>query len=77
MTLEEVNERTSKLEDELPGMIEKYSVDGDFWAAFAGQADEIVDEAPGFAEFVQGRRNCILGAAGMVPSDTEGDDCAS
>lgn len=75
MTLEEATERLRKLEDELPKMIEEHPEDGDFWSAFAGEADCIVDGAPDHAEFIQGRRNCMLGAAGLVPSDNEGEDC--
>lgn len=75
MTLEEATERLRKLEDELPKMIEEHPEDGDFWSAFAGAADCIVDGAPDHAEFIRGRLNCMLGGAGLVPSDNEGEDC--
>ena len=75
MTFDQVAEALRQLEDELPRMIESDGEDGDFWSAFAGEADGIVDRAPEHAEFIQGRLNCMLGAAGLVPSDNEGEDC--
>ena len=56
-------------------MIEADADDGDFWSTFAGEADCIVDGAPQLAEFIQGRLNRMLGAAGLVPSDNDGEDC--
>lgn len=58
-------------------MIDEYSENDAFWSAFAGEADAIVDRAPEHAEYVQERLNCMLGAAGLIPSDNEGEDCVS
>ena len=75
MSLEAVTERLRQLEDELPGMISAHREEGDFWSAFAGEADDLVDGALEHSEYIQGRLSCMLGAAGLVLSDVEGEDC--
>ena len=67
MSLEVVTKRLRKLEDELPAMISEHRNDGDFWTAFVGKADDIVNSALEHSEYIQGRLSCILGAAGLLP----------
>jgi hypothetical protein len=66
------------LEAMLPDLMKDNPDDGDFWAAFAGQADVIEDSASADdAAHVRGRINCMLGSKGLIPSDNEGEPCTS
>lgn len=76
-TREELTKMLDELEAKLPAMIQEYSDDGDFWSAFAGEADDIQDNAGSDdAAFVSGRIDCILGAQGLIPSENEGESCS-
>jgi len=76
MTLTQVTHALRQLEDELPHLIEDNPVDADFWPAFSGQAKFIEDNAgPDHAELVRSKINCMLGSAGLVPGDNEGEHC--
>lgn len=41
----ELDRRLADLEAQLPAMIAAYRTDGEFWMAFAGEADLIEDQA--------------------------------
>lgn len=45
-TRADLDQRLDALEASLPGMIAEYPDDGDFWMAFAGEADCIQDITP-------------------------------
>ncbi|HEY2396804.1 MAG TPA: hypothetical protein VGH81_12640 [Rudaea sp.] len=74
-TLTELDAMLDTLEKELPEMIKEHPDDADFWPAFAGAADVIEDNAGDHAAHVRGRINCMLGSAGLIPSENEGQPC--
>lgn len=76
-TRPELDEVLAKLQADLPRLVEEHSEDGDFdFGAFAGEADEIVASASDEDRpYVEDRLQCMLGAAGLVPSDNEGENC--
>ena len=48
------------LEAALPQLMKKHPEEGDFWSAFAGQADVIEDAAGGYSEMVDARIDTML-----------------
>lgn len=75
-TRADLDKRLDTLEAMLPELIQDNPDDGDFWAAFAGEADVIEDlAAPEDAAHVRGRLDCMLGSKGLIPSDNEGEPC--
>jgi len=63
------------LEEQLPvqGTADDASFD---YAAFQARVAELIRVAePQDQEFIRERANCMLGAAGLVPSDNEGGRC--
>jgi hypothetical protein len=76
-TRDELVRMLDELEAKLPGLIAEYEQDGDFWNAFAGEADVIQDSASADdAAYVSGRIDCMLGAQGLIPSENEGETCS-
>jgi hypothetical protein len=75
-TIAELDAMLATLETNLPKMINEYPDDGDFWSAFAGEADIIEDSAGEHAAHVRSRIDCMLGSAGLIPSENEGEPCA-
>lgn len=64
------------LEDELPVLLKQHPREVDFWPTFDGKAAHILEHVgPEHYEFARSHINCILGAAGLVPSDNEGGEC--
>lgn len=58
------------LEASLPGLLAQYPDDGDFWSAFAGEADVIEDGADIEDErFVRGRIDAMLAKHELIPGD--------
>ena len=57
-----------ELEAELPILVVAHPNEGEFWAAFAGQADLIEDEAGPHTEEVQARIDAMLARAGVGTS---------
>lgn len=65
-----------KLADMLPKLIADYPDDSDFWSAFAGEADVITESATSdTSAYVQGRIDCMLKNAGLIPGEDEGAPC--
>lgn len=62
---------------DLPGMVAACGDQDDFdFCAFAGQAEAIEDSAaPADREYVHDQIQCVLGSAGLIPSDSEGQPC--
>lgn len=52
------------LEAQLPGMLAAYRTEGDFWMAFAGEAELIEDQAGEHAAMVQERITDMLSRHG-------------
>lgn len=52
------------LEAGLPAMIAAYPDEGDFWSAFAGQADVIEDASGSHCQDVQARLDAMLAQVG-------------
>jgi hypothetical protein len=75
-TLTELDAMLDTLEQHLPTIIKEHPDDADFWPAFAGEADVIEDSAGAHAAHVRSRISCMLGSAGLIPSDNEGEPCA-
>ena len=76
-TRPELDEMLATLQADLPRIIEEHTEAGDFdFGAFAGEADAIVASAGDEDRaYVKDRLQCMLGAAGLVPSDNEGEEC--
>lgn len=74
---EELDAMLAALEAEMPALIAKHAEEGDFdFCEFAGHADHIEDSAgPDDREYVHGKIQCLLGSAGLIPSDNEGEPC--
>lgn len=53
-----------ELENQLPDLIQDNPDPGDFWMAFAGQADVIEDQAGEFTSVVRKRLNTMLAQHG-------------
>lgn len=74
----ELEQRLNALEKQMPALLEANPDDADFWPAFAGIAEDIEESASAAdSEFVRARIDCILGAAGLIPSDNEGEECSN
>lgn len=57
-----------RLAQALPGMLAAHPDEAEFWPAFAGEADAIVDNAGrDDYERVQGRLDALLAGAGLTP----------
>lgn len=52
------------LEAKLPDLLAAYPADGDFWMAFAGEADAIEDQAGEHVDVVNQRINAMLAQHG-------------
>ena len=65
------------LEAAMPALLARQAEDGDFdFNEFAGRADIIEDGAgPADLAYVKGRIQCLLGSAGVIPSENEGEPC--
>lgn len=76
-TRAELDDMLLILEAEIPKLIARQGTAGDFdFSEFAGHADLIEDSAgPEDCEYVKGRIQCILGSAGLIPSESEGEPC--
>ena len=64
------------LEARLPAMLAAYRTEGEFWMAFAGEADLIEDQAGEHAAMVQQRIQAMLAVHGRtlasIPVDERG-----
>ncbi|WP_313159620.1 hypothetical protein [Stenotrophomonas sp.] len=60
------------LETELPILIQAHGGSGDFWAAFAGLADVIEDNAGAHQELVAQRISAMLTRHGIACEDEPG-----
>lgn len=65
---DELTRLLDDLEADLPAMVAAHPEEGDFWSAFAGQADLIDDEAGPHKEEVQARIDAMLARAGVGTS---------
>lgn len=64
----ELDAMLDRLTQAVPGMRGEHPDDADFWPAFSGEADEIVDNAGrDDYEHVQARVDAILASAGLNP----------
>ena len=64
--------------DVLEGMLEGLIADhpDDFWKAFNSESKSIVESADSHdVEYAQGRIDCMLKNAGMIPGEDEGEPC--
>lgn len=77
-TRQELDFMLQQLEDDLPRRIKAGEEEGDFdFNYFASAADYIVELAgDDDRSYVSGRIDCILGAAGLIPAENEGEQCA-
>jgi len=63
-TFDQLTTLLDALEAKLPDLLAAYPADGDFWMAFAGEADVIEDQAGDHIEHVNRRINEMLGRHG-------------
>lgn len=77
-TRQELDAMLQQLEDDMPRRLKEGEDAGDFdFGSFADVADDIKDLAGGEDRaYVAGRIDCILGAAGLIPSENEGESCS-
>jgi hypothetical protein len=75
---ERIDIELGRLEHAVPGLLEQYpEAEGDFYQAFAGIADCIVENAGAAdCEHVHARISCILSANALIPGENEGESCA-
>lgn len=62
------------LEAKLPDLLAAYPADGDFWMAFAGEADVIEDQAGEHVGVVNQRISAMLARHGRFIAAVEIDD---
>lgn len=67
--LSNLNRQLDALEEALPNLLADHPDPGDFWPAFAGEADVIEDHAGIHLEHVQQRLAAMLAAHGCVTSE--------
>lgn len=63
-SLDQITSLPDALEAKLPDMLAAYPADGDFWMAFAGEADAIEDQAGEHVGVVNQRINAMLAQHG-------------
>lgn len=64
------------LERKLDVLLKEYPNDADFWKTFSGETEVILKAAsPHDAEYAQGRIDCMLKNAGLIPGEDEGQPC--
>lgn len=69
-------EALDELERKLPTLLQDYPDEGDFWAAWAGEADAITEGLPDAKEaYARGRIDCMLKNLGLIPGENEGEPC--
>ena len=59
-TFDQLTTLLDALEAKLPDLLAAYPADGDFWMAFAGEADVIEDQAGDHIEHVDQRISAML-----------------
>lgn len=65
------------LETRLPSLLDERPDETDFWPAFNREADGIRDDLEGDdLTYAQGRIDCMLKNAGLIPGEDEGSPCA-
>ena len=65
-----------KLEADLPKMMKDHEDEGDFWSAFAAEADLITDNVSADdSAYAHGRIDCMLKNSGLIPGEDEGEPC--
>lgn len=73
-TLDHLTAMLDDLETKLPDLLTAYPADGDFWMAFAGEADAIEDQAVEHVGVVNQRINAMLAQHGRFIAAVEIDD---
>ncbi len=73
-TLDQLTAMLDALEAKLPDLLAAYPADGDFWVAFAGEADAIVDQAGEHVGVVNQRIKAMLAQHGRYIAAGEIDD---
>lgn len=69
-----LNALLDALEAKLPALLATCPTEGEFWAAFVGEADRIEDQAGDRAEGVNRRINAMLARHGRYIAAVEIDD---
>lgn len=71
-----VDAQLDALESKLDRLLKEYPNDADFWNAFAGETEAILKAATAqYADYAQGRIDCMLKNTGMIPGEDEGEPC--
>jgi len=73
-TFDQLTTLLDALEAKLPDLLTAYPSDGDFWMAFAGEADVIEDQAGEHVGVVNQRINAMLAQHGRYIAAVEIDD---
>lgn len=71
--LDQLNAMLDTLEVQLPTMLAAYETEGDFWMAFAGEADVIEDQAGTHAPLVSNRIAAMLAKHGRYLVGVDAD----
>ncbi|WP_254573943.1 hypothetical protein [Stenotrophomonas acidaminiphila] len=71
--LDQLTALLDALEAELPELLAAYPADGDFWMAFAGEAEAIEDQAGEHVGLVSQRINAMLARYGRYIAGIEVD----
>lgn len=74
-TRAEVDAELARLEALIPQLVEQYPAD-EVGEAFAAEAETLREQPPAeLAAYVDGRLDCMLASAGLIPGDNEGEAC--
>lgn len=73
-SLDQLTAMLDALEAKLPDLLAAYPSHGDFWMAFAGEADAIEDQAGEHVGVVNQRINAMLAQHGRYIAAVEIDD---
>ncbi|WP_125077030.1 hypothetical protein [Pseudoxanthomonas sp. SGT-18] len=76
-TRAEIDAELQRLEQRLPCLVDECEPD-EVLEAFACEAERLVEHAPADqVEHIHATISCMLAAAGLIPGDNEGENCAS
>jgi len=73
----DIDAELARLEKRLPELIARHPEGEDVLRAFSAEAESLTRNLPAEHEaYANGRLNCMLASAGLIPGETEGEPCA-
>ena len=72
----DIDAELARLEKRLPELIAQHADGEDVLRAFSAEAESLTRNLPAEHEaYANGRLNCMLASAGLIPGETEGEPC--